>query len=282
MFHDLDETLNQILDDRAAPKELREAEVSFLTPHGTYEPQGATVNLFLYEVKENLVLRDVQPIVTQRNGVYQRRRPPLRVDCTYMASAWVAKPPADEATVKLEHQLLGQAFAWLSCFPTIPDRYLKGGLTTQPYPPPTIVAQMDGDRRSAEFWSALGIPPRPTFSLVVTIALELEIAAVEAGPPVIAIEGLYGAPGEPETLRHIGGRVLDDKGKPVVGALVELLEAGLQARTDSSGRYLLPHPADGSYTLRVTAVGFTPAAQTLVVPGWPEAYEVRLTPLRKS
>jgi hypothetical protein len=49
-----------------------------------------------------------------------------------------------------------------------------------------MVAQMDGDRRSGEFWSALGIAPRPSFSLVVTIALDLA-AAVEAGPPVKTI-----------------------------------------------------------------------------------------------
>jgi hypothetical protein len=199
MFHHLDTTLKNILDDPAAPQELREAEVSFLTPDREFKPEQATVNLFLHEVKENAALRDPLPIVELKDGVYQRRRPPLRVDCTYMVSAWSNATKAEK--IVEEHRLLGQAFAWLSRFPTIPEDYLKGSLDGQPFPPPTMVAQMDGDRRSGEFWSALGIAPRPTFSLVVTIAIDLDVEPDKIGSPVTAIAGTYKVgDSEPELL----------------------------------------------------------------------------------
>jgi hypothetical protein len=188
MFHDLDTTIKRILDDPPAPQQLREAEVSFETPKQGYAPAQQEVNLFLHQVKENLELRDLVPIRSQVGGVTQQRRPPLRVDCTYMVSAW--SPNANATGVVEEHRLLGQALLWLSRFPTIPPGYLAGALVGQPFPAPTLVAQLDGDRHSGEFWSALGIAPRPTFSLTVTIALDLDVP-ITTGPPVTSIEGIY-------------------------------------------------------------------------------------------
>jgi hypothetical protein len=57
MIRDLDDTLKAILDDPASPTELRNADVSFEAPDKSFAPAQATVNLFLYEVKENRELR---------------------------------------------------------------------------------------------------------------------------------------------------------------------------------------------------------------------------------
>ena len=46
MFHDLDSTLTAILDDATAPKELRDADVSFETPDRNFAPGRPTVNSF--------------------------------------------------------------------------------------------------------------------------------------------------------------------------------------------------------------------------------------------
>jgi hypothetical protein len=77
------------------------------------------------------------------------------------------------------HSLLAQALLWLSGFPTIPSTYLQASLANQLYPPPTLVAQMDGQKNLGEFWFALGIPPRPAFHLTVTIAMELLLLQVD-------------------------------------------------------------------------------------------------------
>ena len=62
MFHDLDSTLQAILDDPAAPAQLLAADVSFETPEKGYAPGQPTVNLFLFDVHENRSVRDPVPI----------------------------------------------------------------------------------------------------------------------------------------------------------------------------------------------------------------------------
>ena len=182
MFHDLDRTLKNLLDDPAAPAELHNAEVSFETPKADYKAQQATASLFLFDVRENRKLRTPEPIVELNGDQFVRRMPPLRVDCSYLVTTWSSKSGEDK--VAEEHQLLGQALAWLSRFGTIPASYLHGGLASQPFPLPTLAAQADGRQNTGEFWNALGIPPRPAFTLVVTVAMELELQTPE-GPPVL-------------------------------------------------------------------------------------------------
>ncbi len=181
MFQDLDSTLRTLLDDGEAPASLRNADVSFETPDKNYRPAQATINLFLYEVKENRTLRDPEPVFTLRDGNYVREMPPLRVDCSYLVTAWSSQDAA--LKVAEEHLLLGQALAWLARFGTLPERFYQGQLAGQPYPPPTLVAQMEGKQNISEFWNALGIAPRPAFTLLITVALTLDVSEPE-GPRV--------------------------------------------------------------------------------------------------
>jgi hypothetical protein len=268
MFHDLDITLKNILDDTRAPAELQSADVSFQTPDGQFKVDQATVNLFLNEVKENVELRDPLPITSRVNNGFEIRRPPVRVACTYMVSAW--SNATGVTKVEEEHRLLGQAFAWLSAFPTIPDDSLADELANQPYPPPTMIAQLDGAQRGAEFWTALGIAPRPSFSLVVTIALEIPVLQPVEAPQVTTISTTYdvGASAS-EKLHRIGGWVIDSEGKGVEGAVVEVLEVGMRIVTDAAGRYLFDLLPSGAHRLRASAPGYAPAEKTLVVPPKP-------------
>lgn len=281
MFHDLDITLKGILGDAEAPGELRGAQASFLTPEKGYAPSENTVNLFLYDVKENRDLRDPVPIVERMNGVFVRRRPPLRVDCSYLVTAWSTK----EKDVKVleEHQLLGQAFLWLSRFPTIPQEYLQGSLDNPAFPlPPTMVAQMDGTRNTAEFWTALGIPPRPCFNLVVTIAMDLGLGE-RVGPQVIGKEirlKQINSPADPDSLFEIGGTVTDaGRHAPIGKAHVTLGETGQMTTTDRDGRYRFLGIRPGNSKLQVMAEGYRAYEATITVPpANPDAYDISLTP----
>jgi hypothetical protein len=87
VFQDLDKTIETILNDDGAPAELKAAQVSFITPDKNFTLNGATVNLFLYEVKENRDLRDPTPIIEKINGGFVRKEQPLRVDCSYIVTA---------------------------------------------------------------------------------------------------------------------------------------------------------------------------------------------------
>jgi hypothetical protein len=276
MFQDLDNTLTQVLNDPAAPPELFNAEVSFITPDKNFTLTGATVNLFLYEVKENRELRDPTPIIEKINGSFLRREPPLRVDCCYIVTAW--SNATGEARVVEEHRLLAQALLWLSRFPTIPADKLQGGLANQLYPPPTMVAQMDPNKNAGDFWFALGIAPRPAFYLVVTISMDLDLTV--EGPLVTTrstnIETGLGA--DEEQWVQIGGRVTAG-GVGIADALVDMLDAGLRARSDADGRYSFVRAPLGAHNIRVVATGFQPKTQPLTVPGKPEDYDVTLIPL---
>jgi hypothetical protein len=89
MFNLLDDTLKGMLDDasvNAVSPTLYNADVSFITPDKSYAPQQETLNLFLYEARENRELREVTPIVEQVNGMTVTRKPPLRVVCSYMVT----------------------------------------------------------------------------------------------------------------------------------------------------------------------------------------------------
>jgi hypothetical protein len=279
MFDSLDKTIEKILDDDGAPAELKAAQVSFITPDKNFTPAQATVNLFLYEVKENRELRDPTPIIEKIGSVFIRKEPPLRVDCCYIVTAWSDPNATGEARVAEEHLLLAQALLWLSRFPTIPADKLQGSLANQLYPPPTMVAQMDPNKNAGDFWFALGIAPRPAFYLVVTIAMDLNLTI--EGPLVTTrstnIETGLGT--DEEQWVQIGGRVATAGGAGIADALVDVLDAGVRARSDADGRYSFVRVPLGAHNIRVVATGFQPKTQPLTVPGKPEDYDVILTPL---
>jgi Pvc16 N-terminal domain/Carboxypeptidase regulatory-like domain len=281
MFDDLDATLTQVLHDAPAGElpQLRNADVSFMTPDRTFAPPNATVDLFLYEVRENRELRDGRPIVEHSGNGYTRRLPPLRADCSYIVTTWTPGQPGD-AQVAAEHRLLGQALVWLSHFPTIPDVYLQGllGSPDRIYPPPAMAAQVDPNQHAGDFWVAMGIAPRPAFYLTVTV--EMELGGAISGPLVtthvteFVVDGAHDRP-----WIQIGGRVLAQGGDGLAGAVVDIVDLRLRTRSREEGRYSFPRVPPGTHTVRVVAEGFTPQTQPLVVPGGPDNYVVSLTPL---
>jgi hypothetical protein len=267
MFDQLDASLGLLLNDSAiAPAfpELFNADIAFTTPEKAYKYTQETLNLFLYETRENRELRRADPIVEYRNGLSARRRPPLRVDCSYMVTAWSKKNLPDK--VAAEHKLLGQAFACLSRFPVLPDRFLVApGLMAEDYPPPTLVAQMDAAKNVGEFWSALGIAPRPFFNLIVTITMDLDQSLQEF--PVTTMLTTYEVPNTSlsELRVNIGGTVRGMRNLtlvPIPDAWVRLEPSGLTTVSDRAGRFIFDNVSGGpGMTLRARAMGFNAEAQ---------------------
>jgi hypothetical protein len=172
MIRDLSETLRAILDDPGLAvsfPELEAAQVVFDPPVESFNPAQTTVNLFLYDIRENTQLRSNEPEVTRHNGLATIQRPPMRVACSYLVTAW---PVGGTEPVLQEHQLLGQTLLVLSRYPTIPAAFLKGQLTGQAPSLPMMVAKSDGIKDPSEFWTALGNKLRPSISVTVTISLE--------------------------------------------------------------------------------------------------------------
>ncbi len=281
MLQDLDLTIKKILDDTTIPPFWTGVDVNFRTPDKTFAPSVPTINCFLYGVHENRTLRDPVPIVELVGGTWIRRRPPLRVDCDYLVTSWSKK--ADALGVAEEHLLLAQAMSKLSRFPLLPTSYLQNTLVGQPFPVQMWTAQSDDNKSLGEFWSALGMPPRSSFQLMVTIAMDLEIKQTE-GPPVVTKEVVLDddldptTPGEP--VYGIGGVVRDAlTAAPIVEATVAL-NGGRTATTDEEGRFTFAGVGAGAHTLTATAAGFTPSGDVPVtVPAAViNAYDILLNP----
>jgi hypothetical protein len=261
MLDDLDATLRAMFGDAAAPAELRNADVSFDTPGKDFSPGQPTVNVFLHEVAENRILRDEARVIEQAGGPggrYTSRLPSLRLDCTYLITTWSAQ--AGALKTREEHHLLGLALIWVSGFPVLDDRFLQGALKTpaQPYPLATTVAQTREGQPMAQFWSALGVPPRPGFSLTVTIAVDPFAQAEQLS----AFRDLNVVTTSPQ-FPALSGRVLDHTLAAVAGATVTVAETGAEQASDAAGRFAFTGLPFGAYTLNVQAAGL-PAQQAPV------------------
>ncbi|HEX5734715.1 MAG TPA: Pvc16 family protein [Blastocatellia bacterium] len=259
MIRDLSETLRAMLDDPALAAsfpELAEAQIVFDRPTDQFKPSGPTIDLFLYDVRENMELRSNEPLIERQNGQAVIHRPPMRVACSYLVTAW----PSGVADVDLrEHRLLSQVLMAISSHSTIPAKYLKGSLVGQQPPLPMMLALADGLKNPSEFWTSLGNKLRPSLNLTVTISMQTR--APEIAEVVTASEIHFGertSPGEQKikvaTLQgpfRIVGRVIDADDVAVKGAAVSISQLGLSTTTDDDGRYSFDKVPPGEYDLQV-------------------------------
>ena len=102
-----------------------------------------------------------------------------------------------------------------------------------------------------QFWSALGVPPRPGFSLTVTITVD-PFAQTEQLSAFKSLDVLGTSPQFPA----LSGRVLDHTLAAVAAAAVTVAETGAQQTCDAAGRFAFTGLPFGAYTLNVQAAGF--------------------------
>lgn len=272
MFQDLDTSLENVLAGAAFPPALGPVEISFKKPDKTVSFNGATLSLFLYSAKENRLLRDPVPILEFRNGAYERRLPPMRVDCDYLVTAWHTGLSLD-TRVAAEHQLLAVALTQLSRFPVIPQPLLAGDLVGQPFPVQLWVAQEEEGKSLGEFWSSLGIAPCASFHLMATITLEPADPVIEGRPVTTGVFEL-GADLDratpPDTVVYtFGGTIRDAALAPVAKAVVTLDGAG-ETETDAEGRYRFGGVPAGTHAISITK-GAATTVGTVTIPPDPNA-----------
>ena len=71
---DLRTTLEAILDDSGLLAPIRDAEIAFDHPADSYNPNKNAINLFLYDVRENIEFRSNEPVVEWQGDVATWRR----------------------------------------------------------------------------------------------------------------------------------------------------------------------------------------------------------------
>jgi hypothetical protein len=274
MIRDLSLTLRAVLTDPALATdfpELAAAQVLFDRPVEAFNPPLTTLDLFLFDIRENRELRSNERYTTVTNGQFTIRQAPLRIDCSYLVTAW---PTGGTELFLQEHQLLGQALQVFSRYPRIPATFLKGQLAGQTPPLPMMTAQADGVREPYEFWSAIGNKMRASIIVTATIG-------IEAFPPITAHEVTVSEVNLGTPRFRIGGRVTSAgpvpvAGAPIAGATARLVEIDLAAQTDEAGRYQLGAMAAGTYTLRVQKDASVKTVTVIVPPGPGTNFDVQL------
>jgi hypothetical protein len=273
MIRDLSLTLQAILDDPALGAtfpELAAAQIVFDRPVETFNPTQTTIDLFLYDIRENLELRSNEPTRRRLNGQVEIRPPPRRVACSYLITAW---PVGGTDLALQEHRLLSQVLQVFSRFPQIPAPFLRGQLVGQEPPLPMMTAQPDGLKEPAEFWTAIGNKLRP--SLTVTVTIGMEVFAPVTAPIVVTEEVRLGertgpvedviSPPTRQLFFRIGGQVTDASNAPVAGAMVTLVGTGFATQTEADGYYTIGSIPAGTYTLHAQ-LGATTHDVTVTIP----------------
>jgi hypothetical protein len=186
MLDDLDRTLQELLKHELASSRVDPVTISFATPDREFPPSSLVlpaIDLFLYDVRENAELRSPEWRTERRlDGTAVRQRAPVRVDCSYLITAWSSETSATRAIE--EHKLLSQTMRALLRYPVIPEVLLQGDLRRQEHPPPTSTLQSGRLQSPIELWQALGGKPKASLSYTVTIGLQVD-RPVETEVPVL-------------------------------------------------------------------------------------------------
>lgn len=283
-FEDLDKTILGLFEQSGLPDPLAQADITFLTPDQDFEPAIPTVNLFMYRVEENLMLRNNERSINRNGGQAYIQTAPMRVACSYLVTAWAGGNTSGEQITYLEHQLLSQALQLLGTYPTIPPQFYVGSMVDQDPLLPARVAQPEEIKLPSEFWSALNQPIRPAFTFQPTVSMPMFPPAETDVVSTMFSDYQQGTGGESDRWLIFGGQVINsDDGVGVPNAKVTLdhtLRPGatLETFTDTLGNYLFRKVLAGDYTASAQANGYVAEEKTMTVPGSWEDYKFELQP----
>lgn len=181
MIHEVDELLEKLVKRDALNGSTVELAFDAPTKDWVARRNAPTVDLYLYDIREDLQRR--VPVWEDARGddgrVRDRQLPPRRFKLSYLVTAWTQRPED-------EHRLLS---ALLSAFirnPMVKVDELDGTLAELDLPVYIDVGQPPAqDRSLADVWSALGGELKPSLDLVVTAPVAVK-RNFPVGPPVLA------------------------------------------------------------------------------------------------
>ncbi len=232
MLDDLDRTLRDLLIEEM-PLVVERIEpdgfdIEFDVPNREFTSRltRPTLNLYLFNIQENRE-RGRGPWTMERsNGAGTTSRPPVRLDCSYMATAWSNE-------IEDEHRLLTGAARVFFRNPFLTEEMLQGSIPTD-LEIRTEVAQPAAMKDVIDLWSVLDNDLKPSIRITVTVPLELGMSeesglvndrGIEMPPP----SGGFGL----ARSYRIEGRVTR-AGQPVAGARIRIDRSSATSRDDGS------------------------------------------------
>jgi hypothetical protein len=179
MIHEVDDALRRLVKDEA----LRgtDIEVAFDAPTKEWSSRrnAPTVNLYLYDIREDMRRRSRGLINEYRTDgtVAARHVPPRYMKLSYLLTAWTQRPED-------EHRLLSALLGSFLRHEAVPTTLLTGSLAVLGLPVPmTVALPPPEDRAFADVWTALGGELKPSLDVVVSTPVDTG-TEITAGPPV--------------------------------------------------------------------------------------------------
>jgi len=181
MIHDVDQLLEKLVRRDALNGSAVDLVFDAPTKDWVARRSGPAVDLYLYDIREDLQRRvpTWEDVRAPGGEVTGRRQPPRRFRLAYLVTAWTQRPED-------EHRLLSSL---LLCFlrnPMLKPGELGGSLDETDLPVYIDVGQPETQERSlADIWSALGGELKPSLDVVVTAPIVVSTDS-SFGPPVLA------------------------------------------------------------------------------------------------
>ncbi len=179
MIHEVDEALRRLVRGEALAGS--DVDVVFDAPTKDWAARrnAPTVNLYLYDIREDLRRRE-RGLINEYDAdgtITSRHMPPRHVKLSYLLTAWTQRPED-------EHRLLSSLLFCLLGYESLPVGLLEGPLGRLELPVPmTVALPPPEDRAFADVWSALGGELKPSLDVVVIAPVDAG-KRYPAGPPV--------------------------------------------------------------------------------------------------
>jgi hypothetical protein len=281
MINDIDTALADLLKQEM-PIKNNEVDLEFFQPKREWAARlnRPTLNLFLYELHENIELRRRDWQQTANSTHQQTKRPmPHRVDLHYMITAWASEPED-------EHSVLTRALLVLLRTPEMPAAVLPESLKDQPYPISLRVAEPDALRNAADIWGVLDNEIRPAITCVITLALN---PYTEITGPLIRERKLSMGIAEEIANQPLPGRLWPESVLPpmyAVGGTVKteakfadvlllVVETGQRVALSPQYRYQIGNLRAEEYTVHVLVSGKLVLLVKITVPS--PSYDIELS-----
>jgi hypothetical protein len=262
---DLDEALRTLLRRELERHGFEGVDIAFDAPATDWSAKltNPTVNLFLYDLRENVETAEATTRDVRVNGATMTAPPPMRLEITYSITAWTK-------AVQDEHRLLSQVLAILFSHVSLPSDLLEGRLAGASLFR-TIETEVGRPKEEkADFWTSIG--GRYKASIDYAVRLELESGLTFTRGPEVRSQtmrlGLKDGPARTvEELHRFGGVVRDRDGEPVADAWVALPDLGRIASTDREGRFMFDGMRPGDHLVAARTATGEEASGTATVPG---------------
>lgn len=183
MIHEIDEALRRLVRDEVLPSSAVEVVFEAPTKDWAARRNAPTVNVYLYDIREDLRRRSRGLIneYDERGTVRSRVVPPRYIKLSYLVTAWTQRPED-------EHRLLSALLLATIGYDAVPPGLLTGSVAQLGLPVPmTVALPPPEDRAFADVWTALGGELKPSLDVVISVPVQAG-KPIKVGPP--AKEGL--------------------------------------------------------------------------------------------